>query len=324
MARGEVVRDHIMSLELGSGSEDHLLKLNLGRVIFLKSKDAKQKFLKTATLYDFITEEEIFQKYLYPVDYSKKFINPFRSRDKNAGCKFYKTQDRIYFVDFANPVKTHLSCMDIVQAYYNCDYFTAIYNINIDFNLNLFYKFEQGYTYQSIKKPKIVYQSTFKKEKQVNIVVSVKEFDQEGLTFWNNFGYTVKDLEKFKIKQFSRVIYNNTLISNNELAFGYYDKEGLFKVYHPHRTVDNYKFISIRRVLEGIDLIDYENGINLLEESISIMFTENENDFEKAIDDVQWWLYENVDKILTLKDNTKVDVNTPEAFIDWLNKWYKK
>jgi hypothetical protein len=218
-------------------------------------------------LYDFITEEEIFQKYLYPVDYSKKFINPFRSRDKNAGCKFYKTQDRIYFVDFANPVKTHLSCMDIVQAYYNCDYFTAIYNINIDFNLNLFYKFEQGYTYQSIKKPKIVYQSTFKKENHVNIVVSVKEFDQEGLTFWNNFGYTIKDLEKFKIKQFSRVIYNNTLISNNELAFGYYDKEGLFKVYHPHRTVDNYKFISIRRVLEGIDLIDYDKNSLIITKS---------------------------------------------------------
>jgi hypothetical protein len=54
------------------------------------------------------------------------------------------------------------------------------------------------------------------------------------------------------------------------------------------------------------------------------MFTENENDFEKALNDVQWWLYDNVDKILTLKDNTKVDVNTPEAFIDWLNKWYKQ
>ena len=74
----------------------------------------------------------------------------------------------------------------------------------------------------------------------------------------------------------------------------------------------------------GIDLIDYENGVNLLEESIALMFTENENDFEKALDDVQWWLYDNVDKILTLKDDTKVDVNTPEAFIDWLEKWYKQ
>ena len=75
----------------------------------------------------------------------------------------------------------------------------------------------------------------------------------------------------------------------------------------------------------GIDLIDYENGINLLEESIALMFTTDENNFEKALNDVQWWLYDNVDKIININYNdTKVDVNTPEAFIDWLEKWYKQ
>ena len=44
--------------------------------------------------------------------------------------------------------------------------------------------------------------------------------------------------------------------------------------------------------------------------------------FEKALNDVQWWLYEKVDKIITLGDKSKVDVNTPEAFIDWLERWY--
>jgi hypothetical protein len=107
------------------------------------------------------------------------------------------------------------------------------------------------------------------------------------------------------------------------------------KLFEPNNMKKEFAVRTLKRIKEiqqthhnlkafGIDLIDYENGINLLEESIALMFTENENDFEKAIDDVQWWLYENVDKILTLKDKTKVDVNTPEAFIDWLNKWYKQ
>jgi len=107
------------------------------------------------------------------------------------------------------------------------------------------------------------------------------------------------------------------------------------KLFEPNNIKKEFAVKTLKRIKEiqqthhklkalGIDLIDYENGINLLEESIALMFTENENDFEKAIDDVQWWLYENVDKILTLKDKTKVDVNTPEAFIDWLNKWYKQ
>ena len=106
------------------------------------------------------------------------------------------------------------------------------------------------------------------------------------------------------------------------------------KLFEPNNMKKEFAVRTLKRIKEiqqthhklkalGIDLINYENGINLLEESISIMFTENENDFEKSIDDVKWWLYANVDKIITLKDNTKVDVNTPEAFIDWLNKWYK-
>jgi hypothetical protein len=72
----------------------------------------------------------------------------------------------------------------------------------------------------------------------------------------------------------------------------------------------------------GVDLIDYENGVNLLEESIALLFSKDEKNFEKLLNDVQWWLYENVDKTLTLGDNTKVNVNTPEAFINWLDKYY--
>ena len=60
----------------------------------------------------------------------------------------------------------------------------------------------------------------------------------------------------------------------------------------------------------GVDLIDYENGVNLLEESVELLFVKDEKNFEKATNDVQWWLYE------------KEDVNTPEAFIDWLERWY--
>lgn len=72
----------------------------------------------------------------------------------------------------------------------------------------------------------------------------------------------------------------------------------------------------------GVDLIDYENGVNLLEESVALLFVKDEKNFEKALNDIQWWLYENVDKIITLGDKSKVDVNTPEAFIDWLERWY--
>jgi hypothetical protein len=59
-----------------------------------------------------------------------------------------------------------------------------------------------------------------------------------------------------------------------------------------------------------------------LEESIVLLFVKDENNFEKALNDVQWWLYENVDKIIKIGNKSKVDVNTPEAFIEWLDMWY--
>jgi hypothetical protein len=72
----------------------------------------------------------------------------------------------------------------------------------------------------------------------------------------------------------------------------------------------------------GVDLIDYENGVDLLEESVALLFAKDEKNFKTALDDVQWWLYEDVDKIITLDDKSKVDVSTPEAFIDCLERWY--
>jgi hypothetical protein len=72
----------------------------------------------------------------------------------------------------------------------------------------------------------------------------------------------------------------------------------------------------------GVDLIDYEKGVDLLEESIALLFVKDEKNFENALKDVQWWLYEKVDKIITLGDKSKVDVSTPEDFIDWLDRWY--
>jgi hypothetical protein len=73
----------------------------------------------------------------------------------------------------------------------------------------------------------------------------------------------------------------------------------------------------------GVDLIEYESGVNLLEESIALLFTNDEASFEKALSDVQWWLYESVNKVIALKDKTKVDVNTPEDFVQWVEDWYR-
>lgn len=94
----------------------------------------------------------------------------------------------------------------------------------------------------------------------------------------------------------------------------------------------NYSVKTLKRIKEiqgnyrklkalGVDLIDYENGVSLLVESIVIMCV-GEKDFESALNDVQWWLYEKVEKVIIVK-RKKYNVENPEAFIDWLINFYK-
>ena len=72
----------------------------------------------------------------------------------------------------------------------------------------------------------------------------------------------------------------------------------------------------------GVDLIEYEDGVNLLEESISLLFTTDSRRFDNALQDVQWWLYDKVNKVITIDSKNEVDVNKTEDFIDWLAQWY--
>lgn len=89
---------------------------------------------------------------------------------------------------------------------------------------------------------------------------------------------------------------------------------------------------ALKRILEiqethqklralGVDLIEYENGVNLLEEAVSILICEKEGALDDALEMVQWWLYNDVEKVITI-NGSSVDVETPEAFVDWALGWY--
>jgi hypothetical protein len=92
---------------------------------------------------------------------------------------------------------------------------------------------------------------------------------------------------------------------------------------------------ALKRILEiqsnyqelkklGVDLINYENGVSLLEESIGLILFDDEEKFQEHVFiDVQWFLYENVKKEVQV-DDTIIDVSTPEAFIEWLSSFYQK
>lgn len=73
----------------------------------------------------------------------------------------------------------------------------------------------------------------------------------------------------------------------------------------------------------GVDLIEFENGTEPLTKSIALLLV-GEKDYKEAIDDIDWWLYEDVEKKIYLNGKKTIDVETAEQFVDWLVDWYKK
>lgn len=75
----------------------------------------------------------------------------------------------------------------------------------------------------------------------------------------------------------------------------------------------------------GIDIINFDNGVALLEKSIPVLLREEKDDQFKWIDDlVGWWLYETVEKIIIVDENTKINLEKVEDFTDYLIKEYYK
>jgi hypothetical protein len=70
----------------------------------------------------------------------------------------------------------------------------------------------------------------------------------------------------------------------------------------------------------GVDLSDFDLGIDKLEEAVSIMFSKDEEHFEHILEMVHWWLYDKVDKIIYYDEGERFDLNKVEDFVNYLER----
>lgn len=74
----------------------------------------------------------------------------------------------------------------------------------------------------------------------------------------------------------------------------------------------------------GVDVMELQDQlINIIEESISVLLSNNDDKkHDLILQDIQWWLYENVDKIISYDEN-KVDVNSLDNYVNWMFEHYE-
>lgn len=139
-----------------------------------------------------------------------------------------------------------------------------------------------------------------------------------------------------KIRVLGKQYANNTILDSenhqdavNAVISDYL--QGVEDSYDTFRTYDKERFCdSLRNILNYYKkLEELENVLNcvLIEspigESITFIITDLirslANDDENTVEDIEWWLYEDVEKEWTI-DNKIVKVETPEQLYDALKK----
>lgn len=72
----------------------------------------------------------------------------------------------------------------------------------------------------------------------------------------------------------------------------------------------------------GVNTTDYDTPyICMIEELICGLFAKDDHEFDKILEDVQWWLEESETKIIQ-KDGPKIDVSDPKEFVKILTTIY--
>ena len=226
--------------------------------------------LKPKVTQDFIlskiNQESIMQHYTgLDVSSKKLALSPFRS-DHKVTCAFYKSKSGVlYLHDFAT--NEHINCFSVVSRLYNCNYYKALEIIAQDFGLIT------GTT-PKISNIKIV--PEIKESESSKIQVQIKDYSQEELDWWSQYGINYKLLKKYHVYSIQNVFLNGnvTAISSNKMPIYGYDfgkdknHEEKWKIYFPLRT--NYRFLNnvSKKVLQGYKQLPKEGELIVITKSM--------------------------------------------------------
>ena len=166
----------------------------------------------------------------------KSYISPLRE-DRTPGCQFEYYEERLYFVDFADPIKTHNNCFNVVERYFNIsnrkDLYKFILNQEID----------HEYKPDLIKKNLSNVKSNFKKKTHISI--SQRRFNKQDYDYWSNYGIKISNLIEDKVIPVNSFCINNKYSINcSTIAYAFCEfKSGNIKIYRPFER-GKYRFVS--------------------------------------------------------------------------------
>jgi hypothetical protein len=190
--------------------------------------------MKYTNIFEYVTEEEVFNRYFIKVELKKKFTNPLRPEDVTPGCFYQYFKGRLYFVDFGS-TKTHYTAVDIVMMLFNLDFKDAINLIKRDFNIN--FKATSFNPNEITITDKVIAPSKFKHQEseESEIVVYTQAFNDRDLKYWKQYGISLSTLKKYNVYSALIAYINDTIFhvyTTPDPMYAYQEMD-LYKLYRP-------------------------------------------------------------------------------------------
>ncbi len=233
----------------------------------------KKELTKKNILEEIRNQYLVYEYYLQePIKEGKRYISPLRE-DKHPSLtfKFFPYTNSWVWRDWGDGSQIKaLGIFDFVMKFYNCNFVDAMIRLNEDLGLGLSslsspsksIKRFSGYSMPEHKRK-------LKKRSKINI--QFREFTEENITYWKQFGVTIETLNKFNVKVVKRLWVNDKIIKSNVNGgnvFAYIINNRV-KIYHPD---------SYLKFLGNVQLSDISGYEQLIDKGDVLIITKSHKD----------------------------------------------
>ena len=198
----------------------------------IKSRSS-DTYLHSSVILNKISEYDIFKYYCPQFEkLGKKFCSPLR-KDSKPTVSIIQFRNRLLYKDFGQPEHT-FDCFSFVSHKYECDFFSALRIVDMDFNLNLashieVRKFTMGYL-------GVKYNKQIEPKKVTIIKKKRRPWNQQDAHFWGQFCISKFTLEYFNVEPISHYWINENRFHCNEITYAY-KYRSKYKIYSPNSEV---------------------------------------------------------------------------------------
>lgn len=178
-----------------------------------------------------ISEEDIFAKYIPNFEVGMLINSPLREdRNPSFGIYWSDRYNKILFKDYRIGVG---DCFIFVSKLFNLSYTDALKKIANDFNLE---SYQINYSNKEIIK-------TIRKKNKAILSIKAKEFSENELKYWMQFGITkdiLREYNVYSVEKYYRDSYLKGWSTNDNPIFAYYfPRTNNLKIYRPFEKEEN-------------------------------------------------------------------------------------